>query len=125
MRQLITLTLLTLVLAACGQSNSSGIDKRSNSITITITNLNNPSMTADHAIVNYYHPFTEIITTESIRDISFIEADNCLLNRGVKISDLDIQPNRVIFQYRDSLNQPLTNPSILNGCVLQVNINLN
>ena len=98
MRQLITLTFLTLALTACGQSNSSSIDKQSNNITITITDLNNPSMTTDHATVNYYQPFTEITTTESIRDISFTESNNCLINRGIRISDLDIQPNRVIFK---------------------------
>ena len=122
MRQLITLTFLTLALTACGQSNSSSIDKQSNNITITITDLNNPSMTTDYATVNYFQPFTEITTTESIRDISFTESSNCLMNRGVRISDLTIEEHRVIFQYRDTLNQPLPNPSILNGCILQITI---
>lgn len=122
MKKLILIALLSAQLIACGKQSTS-ITQNRNTVSITILDLHNPQAENDQIRVSSLHPSTVIESTRPMNEITFIQSNNCLLERGVFISDLVIQGTRATFQYRDHLNQPLTYHN-LTGCILTIEVTL-
>ena len=115
MKNLLTLTLLTLTLSACGSSNNTNQQPtRSIEVLVWYTNQANISSPEVTPLQTMY-PYLQLRSHNPIESLSYEDRNDCLKNRGITITKAIIQ-DEIHITFMNQHGQYVSNSNDMRGC---------